>query len=70
MDRQAGSEQIRQACKNIAVELMKIHPAVPALKDDETQKAIYEAIYELTKQVEIIKKRVGKLEKRDETPEM
>ncbi|MCD6049838.1 MAG: hypothetical protein K0Q55_1241, partial [Verrucomicrobia bacterium] len=32
MDRQTATEQIRAVCDNIARELMKVHPAVPALK--------------------------------------
>jgi hypothetical protein len=70
MDRNEGIERIREACKNISLELMKIHPMVASLKDEETQKVMYETLYELTKNLETIKKRLGKLQKRDETPEM
>ena len=38
MDRPAAIAQIREACKNIALQFMKIHPAVPGLADEETQK--------------------------------
>ncbi len=65
MDRTAGIAQIRQACKGIALELMKIHPAVPALADKETQDEIYKMLFELTREVEVIKKRLGKLEAKD-----
>jgi hypothetical protein len=54
--------QIREACNNIAVELMRIHPAVPALGNKEIQGEIYRSLFELTKQIELIKKRLPKRE--------
>ncbi|MSR66957.1 MAG: hypothetical protein EXS24_06245 [Pedosphaera sp.] len=68
MDRITATEQIRAACKTIALEQMKIHPAVPGLADKETQDEIYKTLYEMTKQVEVIKKRLAKLEKGESTP--
>jgi hypothetical protein len=68
MDRKAATEQIRAACKAIVVEQMKIHPAIPGLADKETQDEIYKSLFELTNQVEGIKKRLGRLEKGQETP--
>ena len=62
MDRAAAIDHIKEVCKNIAVDLMKIHPAVPPLADEATQKEIYEAIYRITKDVELIKKKVIKLQ--------
>jgi thymidylate synthase ThyX len=67
MDRQEATEQIRSVCNNIARELMKIHPAVPALKDEETQKVLYETVYELTKHVEVIKKKLNRLAATDDS---
>ncbi len=67
LDRPAATEQIRSVCNNIARELMKIHPAVPALKDEETQKVIYETLYELTKNVETIKKKLNRLAATDDS---
>ncbi len=68
MDRKTAIEQIRAACKTIALEQMKIHPAVPGLADKETQDELYKTLYELTKSVEVIKKRIGKLETGESTP--
>ena len=48
----------------IALEMMDLNPAISHLDDEETQEALFEASYELTKQLEIIKKRVIKLERR------
>ena len=63
MDPAAASEEIKERCATIAREMMHINPAIGALDDKETEEAVYEASYELTKQLEIIKKRVIKLER-------
>ena len=64
MDRAEASEKIKDHCKTIALEMMDLNPAITHLDDEETQKALFEASYELTKQLEIIKKRVIILERR------
>jgi len=55
--------QIKQACNHIAVELMKIHPAVPVLGNKEAEKQIYEALYRLTQDLEAIKKIIGRIQR-------
>ena len=65
MNRSEASEKIKECCKAIALEMMEINPAIASLDDSETQEALFEASYELTKQLEIIKKHVIKLERRD-----
>jgi hypothetical protein len=67
MDRKAAIEQIRTVCDTIARELMKVHPAVPAIQHEETQKVIYETVYELTKNVETIKKKLIRLQGADDS---
>lgn|GEM_PF-314400 len=62
MENASGIEQIKNACNNIAVELMRIHPATAQLDDKETKDEIYKTLFELTKQLETIKKLVRKLE--------
>ena len=64
MDRTKASVRIKDHCKTIALEMMDLNPAITYLDDQETQEALFEASYELTKQLEIIKKRVIKLERR------
>lgn len=64
MDRDEASEKIKTHCKTIALEMMDLNPTITHLDDQETQEALFEASYELTKQLEIIKKRVIKLERR------
>ena len=65
MDRSEASEKIKGCCKIIALEMMELKPVIASLDEQETQEALFEASYELTKQLEIIKKRVIKLERRD-----
>lgn len=67
-DQNAAIETIKEACAEIARGMMKITPAVPDLKDKEAETKIFETIYELTKNVETIKKQVGKIGKNDSSP--
>ncbi|MDX1951754.1 MAG: hypothetical protein SFY81_06195 [Verrucomicrobiota bacterium] len=62
MERKVAIETIQQACKSIAVELMKIHPAVPALKQKGTEDALNETLLRMTEQLELIAKRMDQLE--------
>ena len=70
MDRDTAVAQIRKACNGISVELMKINPAVSALGDKEAQDEIYRTVFELTKEVETIKKRLARLERSDESRDL
>ena len=67
MDKPTAIHQIREACNNLSRELMRIHPAVPPLADKEAQDEIYKTVFELTKCVEVIKKRLAKLEAKDDS---
>ena len=70
MDRDAAIAQIRKACNGISLELMKINPAVSGLGDKEAQDEIYRTVFELTKEVETIKKRLARLERSDESRDL
>ena len=70
MDTTAAIAQIRQACKNMVTELMRIHPAVPGLGNKEVQDELYKTLFEITRNVEVIKKRLAKLESGSDTPEL
>ena len=63
----AAAEQIKTACNAISVEMMKILPAAAALGDKEVRDEIIKTQYQLTKDVETIKKLVRKL-KQEEPP--
>jgi thymidylate synthase ThyX len=67
MERTAAITQIREAAKNIALQFMKIHPALPALNDAETMAESIKCLHEMTVQLEIIKKKIGKLERSDDS---
>jgi hypothetical protein len=67
MDRTAAITQIRDACKNIVREQMRIPPAIAGLGDQAAQDELFKTLFELTKQVETIKKRLAKLESKDDT---
>jgi len=70
MDRKTAIEHIQRACDHIARELMRIHPAVPALGDTETQGKTYEALHRITTDVEVIKKLMLKLRGRDASADL
>jgi hypothetical protein len=59
--------EIRERANQIAANVTAIHPLVPKLVDPPTQTEVFKALFELTKQVEIIKKHLLKLEQRDDS---
>lgn len=67
MDRSTATQQIRAACNSIAGSVTSIHPLVAALGDKETQDEIYKALFALTKDVEVVKKQLLKLERKDDS---
>ncbi len=67
MDQKDAIQQIRGLCNQIASSVTAIHPLAPALADAPTQAEIFKALFELTKQVEVVKKHLLKLEKRDQS---
>ena len=60
-------KEIRERANQIAATVTAIHPLVPKLADPPTQAELFKALYELTKQVEVIKKHLLKLEQRDDS---
>ena len=67
MDRPTAITEIRATCQQIAAGVTSIHPLLPALADEPTKAEIVKALFELTKNVEVIKKQVMRLEKRDDS---
>ena len=67
MDRATASQQIRDHCNAASAAITKIHPLLNALGDDATKSEIVKALFELTKNVEVVKKQIMRLEKRDDT---
>ncbi|MGI8601708.1 MAG: hypothetical protein ACR2OZ_01780 [Verrucomicrobiales bacterium] len=66
MTRNEAIERIQEACKQIALQMMRIHPAVPGLGDEPTQAALLKAAHQLTVELETIKKLVIRLQNRDD----
>ncbi|MDB6037849.1 MAG: hypothetical protein JWM99_1690 [Verrucomicrobiales bacterium] len=65
MERIEAIQKIREQTNQIASNVTAIHPLVPGLADSVAQGELLKALYELTKNVEVIKKHLLKLEKRD-----
>ncbi len=65
-----ASDAIQEACKQIALQMMKIHPQVGKLDDAETQADILKAAHNLTVELETIKKKLIRLKGRDESREL
>ena len=59
--------EIREKVNQVAANVTAIHPLVPKLGDAPAQNEIYKALFELTKQVEVVKKHLLKLEKKDDS---
>jgi hypothetical protein len=70
MTREEAIQQIQENCKTIALQMMKIHPAVRALDDETTQADILKAAHQLTIELEVIKKKLIQLQKRDDSAEL
>lgn len=70
MERPEASNQILDICKQIALQMMKIHPAARSLGDEAAQGAILKSCHELTVALESIKKAVIRLDKRDDSTEL
>lgn len=67
MDRPTATSQIRALCNEISAGITRIHPLLPPLDDEPTKGEIIKALFELTKNVEVVKKQLMKLERRDES---
>ncbi len=70
MDRPTAIQQIREICNKLSGAITSIHPLVPGLEDKPTQDELFKALFALTKEVEVVKKQLLKLERRDASPEL
>lgn len=70
MDRTEAIGKIEEACKQIALQMMKIHPLVSSLGDEETQGDVLKAAHGLTIELETIKKKLIRLKGRDDSVEL
>jgi hypothetical protein len=67
MERQQAILDIRERVNHVTGEITAMHPLVPKLADPPTQAELFKALFELTKQVEVVKKHLLKLERRDDS---
>ena len=70
MERDDAIKTIQEACKQIALQFMKIHPAVPKLGDPATQGDCLKSLHAMTTELETIKKKLIKLQNRDDSAEL
>lgn len=67
MTREEAIAKIEAACKMIALEMMKVTPAARHLGDEATTGDIVKAAYQLTIELEVIKKKLIQLKGRDDS---
>lgn len=65
MERPEAIAQMRALCNEISGSVTRLHPLVPKLAESTTQAEILKALFGLTKEVEVVKKHLLKLEKGD-----
>lgn len=65
MERPEVIRQMREHSNQIAAQVTAMHPLVPRLADAPAQAEVFKALFELTRQVEVVKKQLLKLEKGD-----
>ena len=70
MKQQEAIEKIETACKTISLEMMKVTPAARNLDDEDATAAIVKAAYQLTVELEVIKKKLIQLKGRDDLSEL
>lgn len=56
---------MRATCNELSAGITRLHPQVPKLGVPAAQGEILKALFELTKQVEVVKKHLIRLEKED-----
>ena len=70
MDRDEAIAKIQEACKQIALQFMKIHPAVPNLGDEDVQSTCLKSLHQMTVELETVKKQLIRLQQRDDSAEL
>lgn len=70
MNRDEAIQQIQDACTEISKLMMKVTPAAQKLDDEATSSAVVKASYQLTIELEVIKKQLIRLQKRDDSAEL
>jgi hypothetical protein len=67
MDSPSVIAQLQEAAKQIALQMMKMHPAVRKLPDESARDDCLKSLHEMTVQLESIKKRLIRIQQRDDS---
>lgn len=70
MERETATANIEEACKQIALQFMKIHPSLPGIGDEEVQGECLKSLHAMTTELETIKKRLIRLKGRDDSTDL
>lgn len=65
MERQQAIDQIKETCNLLSKDMMKIQPLIRHLQDKETEAKMFETVFNLTTNIESIKKLAIKLQGKD-----
>ena len=57
--------QIKEICHRIVKEMMSLQPTIGKLQDGAVRQTLYESVYQLTAQLETVKKQAIRYEKGD-----
>ena len=68
MEPEAALNEIKKSCNAISAELIRLTPAVGHLGNPALQDELIKALYQLTKDVETVKKLARKVNPPDEQP--
>jgi hypothetical protein len=70
MNREQAIDKIQQSAKEIALQLMQIHPAVSKLGSDTVQGTVLSSLHKMTVELEVVKKQLIMMQKRDDSTEL
>jgi hypothetical protein len=68
MENKEAIAELRRLAQEIGATVTRMHPLTGQLSHAPTQAEVLKALFELTKQVEVVKKHLLKLEKGDASP--
>ena len=61
---------LQDHCKVVALEFMKMHPVVSKLENPELQSICLKSLHAMTTELEVIKKKLIRLQQRDGSSEL
>ena len=70
MEREQAIEHIQESAKQIALQLMQIHPAVASLAEETIQAKVLHSLHQITVELETVKKQLIMLQQRDGSSEL